>query len=339
MEGPIEPYPLREPWAFASFRRYLEENEKLLKGYLWGGWDLAKEKESTTMMGLAGLYKSKLKPPVAPPSSPSSIIDRATLVARLLSMHGVQPENVSIVLPEEDWLTLVAEIDLFYNWRPANGTSRLQYYRIEFLRGGKADNDIAVWFSNPIPANCAALTEEIIRCLSGRGIGELPKGTGSYRMRSGPDSSGEIGVAASTAIGHDRNGNSPSNIPDQLDVVSAQAAIAAYARDKKLPGSVSLAQLRELDDRLARNKRAVAASDDSAKARELWARTPRFKNIKGNRDSLPSESLSRAINQLNVAEDSRAHRDFIGATAQGFTEMLDAGDAPAHRKRAHNNRR
>lgn len=274
--------------------------------------------------------KSKKQPPKPPEPKVTPIIDRAIEVHTMLCSRGLGSKSVSIVLPEEDWVILAEELEIFYNWKVDRGGSVQHFCGMEFLRG---THEYSVWFSGSFTPNEEALSAEIIRCLSGGRVSELPERTGSDRVSASPDSSGKVGVASSPAIGNNRNGNSVRHIPDQLDVVSAQAAIAAYARDKKLPGSVSLAQLRELDDRLAQNKRTAAISGDSAKARKLWARTARFNNVEGDGHGLSSEPLSRAINQLNVAEDGRAHRDFIGAAAQGFAEMLDAGDASAHRKR------
>ncbi len=282
------------------------------------------------MIGMRQYVSAMKAPPKPPEPKVTPIIDRANKVHEMLWEHGLTAKSVSIVLPEEDWTILAEELDLFYNWRPQEGASSLRYVGIEFLRGG---DDYITWFHGPLSTNSETLSAEIIRCLSGGRVTKLPEGTGGDRVSASPDTSGKVGVTSGPTIGNNRNGNGARHIPDQLDVVSAQAAIAAYARDKKLPGSVSLAQLRELDDRLAQNKRTATISGDSAKARKLWARAARFNNVEGDGHGLSSEPLSRAINQLNVAEDGRAHRDFIGAAAQGFAEMLDAGDASADRKR------
>jgi hypothetical protein len=298
------------------------------------------------MMGMRDYVNRAIKQPPKPPEPKiTPIINRAGKVFEMLCARGFDTSEVSIVLPEEDWIVLAEELDLFYNWKPEEGASRLRYFNIEYLRGAK---DYVVYFGPRFISNRDALRAEIIRCLSGRGLGELPKSPGSNAVSTGPDTGGEIGVATSPAIGNNRNRNGVRHIPDQLDVVSAKAALAAYARDKKLPGSVSLAQLRELDDRLAA-KKAVAKACGAGGLPDIWydeaaAITPKMfdaltsagfapRKIDGNRDSLSSESLGRAIDQLNVAEHGRAHRDFIGAAAQGFAEMLDASDAPAHRKR------
>jgi len=312
--------------------------EKVFKSFYLGEFPTYEEKEKP-MIGMRQYVTAMKAPPKPPEPKVTPIIDRISRVHEMLYKNSIAADSVSIVLPEDDWLILRSEIEIYYNVKPKDDGSSLRYCGIEFLRGSAAPNaDRSVWFKE-IPANSMALTEEIIRCLSGGRIGKLPEGTGSDRVSASPDSGGKVGVTSSPTIGNNRNGNGARHIPDQLDVVSAQAAIAAYARDKKLPGSVSLAQLRELDGRLAQNKRTATISGDSAKARKLWARTARFNNVEGDGHGLSSEPLSRAINQLNVAEDGRAHRDFIGAAAQGFAEMFDAGDASAHRKRAHYNRR
>lgn len=297
------------------------------------------EKEEKPMIGMrqyVAAMKALSKPP-EPKVTP--IIDRATAVARLLAMHNVQAKYVSIVLPEVDWLVLQEEIQLFFHASP--GDSRAHYCGIEFLRG---TDYCSVWLDESISADRDALGTEIVRCISGGRITKLPEGAGGDRVSASSNSGGKVGVTSSPTIGNNRNGNSARHIPDQLDVVSAQAAIAAYARDKKLPGSVSLAQLRELDGRLAgkkgtsldpatiRRAAQILNENEVAPDGDMFGFWP-TNNVEGDGHSLSSEPLSRAINQLNVAEDGRAHRDFIGAAAQGFAEMLDAGDAPAHRKR------
>ena len=329
----IEPMDL--PPQSNALLRYAEEGrQKMIEafGIDWSTMQ-TRAKETGAMIGMRQYVTSMKAPPKPPEPKVTPIIDRILCVGDLLAMNRIPADSVSIVLPEDDWLILRSEIELYYNVKPEEGASSLHYCNIEFLRGSAAPGaDHSVWFKE-VPANSVALTEEIIRCLSGGRVSKLPERTGSDRVSASPDSSGKVGVTSSPAIGNNRNGNSTRHIPDQLDVVSAKAAIAAYARDKKLPGSVSLAQLRELDGRLAGNKRTATISGDSAKARKLWARAARFNNVEGDGHSLSSEPLSRAINQLNVAEDGRAHRDFIGAAAQGFAEMLDAGDASADRKR------
>lgn len=291
------------------------------------------EKEEKPMIGMRQ-YVTAMKAPSKPPEPKvTPIVNRIERVADILYTKRIAADGVSIVLPEDDWIILRDEIEIYYNMKPKDDGSSLRYCGIEFLRGSAAPNaDRSVWFKE-IPANSMALTEEIIRCLSGGRFSKLPEGAGGNRVSASPDAGGKISVTSSPTISNNRNGNSARHIPDQLDVVSAKAAIAAYARDKKLPGSVSLAQLRELDDAAAAKKGVPRPNlADTIKGVMLDV-------IKSNRDSLSSESLSRAINQLNVAEDSGAHRDFIGAAAQGFAEMLDAGDASADSKRAHNSRR
>lgn len=297
------------------------------------------EKEEKPMIGMRQYVTAMKAPPEPPEPKVTPIIDRATMVARLLSMHNVPARCVSIVLPEADWIVLQEELEFFFN--ASSGSSRTHYYGIEFLRGTDGYN---VWFSGSFSSSRDALGDEIIRCLSGGRFGKLPEGTSGDCVSASPDSSGKVGVASSPAIGNNRNGNSVRHIPDQLDVVSAKAAIAAYARDKKLPGSVSLAQLRELDGRLAgkkgtsldpatiRRAAQILNENEVAPDGDMFGFWP-TNNVKGDGHSLSSEPLSRAIDQLNIAEYSGAHRDFIGAAAQGFAEMLDAGDASAHRKR------
>jgi hypothetical protein len=327
----------KSPEYLAMLKSLETTKEKIFKSFYLGEFPPYAEKEKS-VIGMRQYVTAMKAPPKPPEPKVIPIIDRILCVGDLLAMNRIPADSVSIVLPESDWLILRSEIELYYNVKPEEGASSLRYCNIEFLRGSAARGaDHSVWF-NKIPTNSMALTEQIIRCLSGGRIGKLPEGTGGDRVSASPNSGGKVGVTSSPAIGDNRNGNSVRHIPDQLDVVSAKAAIAAYARDKKLPGSVSLAQLRELDGRLAGKKRTATISGDFAKARKLWARTARLSNVEGDGHCLSSEPLSRAINQLNVAEDGRAHRDFIGAAAQGFAEMLDAGDAPAHRKRTHNNR-
>jgi hypothetical protein len=347
--GAIKPLPIgADTWE--SFQSHLDHTRKAIAnayGIDWSGLAQRERAKSNLLERLNSMTEQRKESPKPPEPKVTPIIDRLTVVARLLAMHNVPTQDVSIVLLEADWFALRDEIDLFYNWRPEEGASSLRYCGIEFLRGG---GEYSVWLNKPIPPNHDAIACEIIRCLSGGRVSELPKSTGGNGVSTSPDTGDEISVAASPAISDNRNRNGVRHIPDQLDVVSAKAALAAYARDKKLPGSVSLAQLRELDNRLATKKAvAKACGAGGAPLTDIWydeaaAITPEMldaltsagfapRKVDGHRDGLSSESLGRAIDQLNVAEHSRAHRDFIGAAAQGFAEMLDAGDATAHRKR------
>lgn len=319
----IEPMDL--PPQSNALRRYAEEARQKIIESFYIDWSTmqTRAKETSAMIGMRQYVTAMKAPPKPPEPKVTPIIDRILCVGDLLAMNRIPADSVSIVLPEDDWLILRSEIEIYYNVKPKDDGSSLRYCGIEFLRGSAAPNaDRSVWFKEVL-ANSVALTEEIIRCLSGGRVSKLPERTGGDRVSASPDSSGKVGVASSPAIGNNRNGNSARHIPDQLDVVSAKAAIAAYARDKKLPGSVSLAQLRELDN-------SIAAKNP---VQPIYMGIDLASDIQGDGHSLSSEPLSRAINQLNVAEDGRAHRDFIGAAAQGFAEMLDAGDAPAHRKR------
>jgi hypothetical protein len=315
----------RKPETWDRFDRYLEGFNKTIAEAFAVNLDLLAPREmADDMMGLRAYIDRAMRqvpPPKPPEPKVTPIIDRAGKVYEMLCARGFDTSEVSIVLPEEDWVVLAEELDLFYNWKPEEGASRLRYFNIEYLRGSR---DYFVYFGPRFISNRDALACEIIRCLSGGRVSELPKSTSGNGVSTSPDTGGEISVAASPAISDNRNRNGVRHIPDQLDVVSAKAALAAYARDKKLPGSVSLAQLRELDRNIAMNK---------PKAQTSEGRKFTVRDIKSYSHGLSSKPLGRAIDQLNVAEHSRAHRDFIGAAAQGFAEMLDAGDATAHRKR------
>ncbi len=266
-------------------------------------------------------YVTAMKAPSKPPEPEEiCLLDKLIKLHHYLRSKLIDPHTVSIALPADDWDVIKDEIEVLYGHKPAVRSSKLRYCDIELLRG---DSSIEVWFSAPVSPHTDALRIEIIRRFSGGRVGKLPESTSGNRVSASPDSGGKIGVTSSPTIGNNRNGNGTRHIPDQLDVVSAQAAIAAYARDKKLPGSVSLAQLRELDNSIAAKK----------PVQPIYMGIDLARDIQGDGHSLSSEPLSCAINQLNVAEDGRAHRDFIGAAAQGFAEMLDVGDASAHRKR------
>jgi hypothetical protein len=249
---------------------------------------------------------------------------RAYTAARL---REVDPSEISIVLDAPDF-DLVLETP---------GHTRARLYGFEVLRGNPRPvgfpRSIGVFMScdRMIESDRYALAREIFACLHGRSVRELPECASSDTMAPGAYRSQEIAVPGRAAIGDHRDRDRPADVAKQIDVVAAKAAIAEYARNKQLPSPEMLAAFRELD-RAATLKRAANA-DLRVKITNAVREA-----VKGHRDGLSSEALGRAADQIGIAEGGRPHRDFIGAAAQSFAEVLDAGDAPAHRKRRHDNR-
>ncbi len=145
-----------------------------------------------------------------------------------------------------------------------------------------------------------------------------PEGGCSHCVRAFEESRAEVLKASGAAICHDRNSNSGGNAADQREIVAAHAAIAAYARDKKLPGAEMLATFGKLDTIKANNRLGAAVGHD-----------PVVPDIDRHRHALSSEPLRRAANQLWSSNGGRAYSDFVGTAAQREIEMLDCGDAAA----------
>jgi hypothetical protein len=238
----------------------------------------------------------------------------------------VDTGDVSIVLDAPDFDHLFVR-----------GETRARMYGFEVLRGNPRPagfpRSIGVFMNcdRMIESDRYALACEIFACLHGCGISELPERASSDTMSPGAYSSKEIAVPGRAAIGDHRDRNRPADVAKQIDIVAAKAAIAEYARNKKLPSAEMFVAFRRLDDKAA----AKRTGDAELRAK---IRAAIVAEIDRDRDRLSSEALGRAADQIGIAESGRPHRDFIGAAAQGFAEVLDAGNTPAHRKRRHNNR-
>lgn len=125
----------------------------------------------------------------------------------------------------------------------------------------------------------------------------------------------QVFVTSGATGGDNRDTNSSTDELDQLKIITAKAAIAAYARDKKLPSAEQLAAFRELDDVRSPNKALRAAMRESIK--------DVLDEINGNRHCLSSESLRRAGDQIRIAQSSGPYRDFVGAATQQLTDMIE----------------
>lgn len=251
---------------------------------------------------------------------------------QVLAGHHINPGGVSIVL-QRDAFDRVGR----YISPPASaGTSRFRYMDIELLMGEPRGLDdmrsVDLYFSDGLgKPNLEAIAREVFGCIIGGDVGKLPERSRCDRMGAGAYRLTEVFAAPRSAIGNDRDGNCRTDVAKKIDVVAAKAAIAAYARDKKLPRPEMLAAFRDLDDARSPNKAANATLRTNIKAAVRDA-------VNRDRHSLSAEALGRAADQIGIAEGGRPHRDFIGAAAQGFAEVLDTGDAPTHRKRGHYNR-
>jgi hypothetical protein len=264
---------------------------------------------------LEAKYRAELYERVKEMSCPIHIEigDIYKTINMLLSNFGMAASCVSVTLPRTTFVALAGP-----------SQSRMRFCDMEFLTG---EDDFVVWVNPEFPADVEAVKVEVLRCLTGGRISKLPERPGGHSMGPGTNAVGEVGIASGAAIGNDGNAHRGTHLTHEAKVIAAKAALAAYARDKQLPSAEQLAAFRELD------------SVRAAKKGTVIRQTLHFDDVESNRDRLASEALGRAADQAVIAERGGAHRDFIGAAAQGFAEMLDAGDAPAHRKRAHHHRR
>lgn len=212
-------------------------------------------------------------------------------------------------------------------------TMKLHGIVVDFL----ASDEIRVVIGGGLYSICAdreALASEIKRCLGWDEVRKLPQSPGGDRVRAISEAIGQIGTAPRPTSSHDRNADSGGNLTNEAKIVAAKAAIAAYARDKKLPSAEMLATFGELDRPRAERRLIDAEVRKGVKAAMLAV----VNHVNGDCHSLASEALSRAADQSGVTDRGGAYRDFIGAAAQGFAKMIDAGDAAADGQGTHNHR-
>lgn len=238
-------------------------------------------------------------------------------VHRLLRRRNLDPSAVSITVPEADFLALA---DFTFNGDTS--ASKLRCCDIEILRGR---DGVMVWL-NPcikmVESDRKALEMEILRCLGWDSVAELPQSASGNGVSPSAKAVGEIGVAPGAASGNDRNPDGFAHLSNEAKIIAAKAAIARYAREKKLPSAEHLALFRELDSHFPRNKGSrrsgIAMLDD----------------IDRNDHSLSSESLGRAADQAWIREGGAPYRHLIGTAAQRLAEVVNAGDAAADGERA-----
>jgi hypothetical protein len=228
-------------------------------------------------------------------------------------LHGrnLRPEDVSIVLTAADFDALVIGVGA-----AAAGTARLRICGTEVLCGDK-DTRICIHPRVPLgKADREALAVEILRCLGRYRVGKLPQSASGNGVSPDVETVGKVGVAPSPASSDNRDAHLTAEQAKELKIVAAKAAIAAYARDKKLPSAEQLAAFRELDDVRSPNKALGAALRASIRAEVI-------KEIYRDRHSLSSEALGRATDQIRISQSSGPYRDFVGAATQQLTEMID----------------
>jgi hypothetical protein len=230
--------------------------------------------------------------------------------AKAIMNTGMLTRNVSIVLPGEDFCALRTQLGFSHE-------ASMRYMGLELLWGActlpGADKEFSLWFNETsgLAAGLDSLAKEIIGCLTGSGVGELPEGAGSNCMGSGMYTTRKVSVTPSTATGDNGNPKRLADLSYEGKVKAAKEAVAAYAREKKLPSPEMLALFRELDDERACQRMMDAPFVDLVEV------------VDGDRHSLASAALGRAVNQVRGFESGGPDRDFIGAAAQRFTKMFD----------------
>jgi hypothetical protein len=240
-------------------------------------------------------------------------------IANMLMLRSLRPEDISVVLPSTDFGLLL--VDLSRNGRAdLHGKARIRVSGVEVLCGDK-DTRICIHPRVPLgKADREALAVEILRCLGRYRVGKLPEGAGGDRVSASAEPVGKVGVTASPASGDNRDAHLTAEQAKELKIKTAKAAIAAYARDKKLPSAEQLAAFRELDDARSVNKNPVRRKSLMEIANEALRR---IGEVDGDCDGLASEALSSAADEIWFAQSSGPYRDFVGAATQQLTEMID----------------
>jgi hypothetical protein len=233
---------------------------------------------------------------------------------------------------------------------PNHGVEHLEDVVIATLRRiGYSDQEIE--------AGRNAGRRELMRKACGSGGSPLENRTPGYAVSPGTERVEHVIGAPCAAAGHDRNTDCPADLTHEEKVVAAKAAIAAYARDKKLPGAKDLALFRELDE--ARQAPKTVVGVDTAKpgdeavvavnverpGRDIFIFDEASRHISGvyrttmkigradrrwrsveierDNDRLSSEALGRAADQLRRAQGGHSYADFVGTREQRLAEVLD----------------
>ena len=266
----------------------------------------------TTQLKEKSMESEEILEEAAVPTQPTPMTHHnLQAVRQSLVAHGVNPSDVSIVLPAESFRYILSSI----NQPPAY---RFRYADMEILTGNYTREgerrETQLYFTGVVAPDMDILTRKVFACLLGCRVSELPHracchtmGTMAYRMS-------EIPVASRPASGNNGNPRRLSDLSYEEKVVAAKEAVAAYTRDKKLPSAEMLALYRELDGIRAGHKRTGV---------NLATAFGNGNDVQSNSDRLASEALGRAVDKVGGFERGGPQRDFIGAAAQSFTNMLD----------------
>lgn len=251
------------------------------------------------------------------PEYPPIDIAAINRVRRILLEHNVDPRQVGLTIPEQDFF----EFRRAFLPEPRSEGSGMRIFDIEILRGL---DGVLVWFGSVkmVTSRLEALEAEILRCLGRDRVRELPKSASSNGVSPSTKTIGEVAIAACAAGRDNRNPNSLAHLSYEAKVIAAKEAIAAYARNKQLPSAAHLALFREIDY-------ARACNDSSHRA---W-NAPVIDDIKRNDHSLSAEPLSRAIDQIWVRESSGSYADLISSRAERLAELVCRGDSAADGER------
>jgi hypothetical protein len=194
-----------------------------------------------------------------------------------------------------------------------------------------------------------AARREIKRKLAGSGPRPLEQSPRRHRMGASAKRVYHMERAASAASRNNGNADRPTHLTHEQKIVAAKAAIAAYARDKKLPSAEQLAAFRELDEAAKAAKPVVAVApavpggnrtvfffEDPVRDINLapgglvWSSNQnpgawidRASIIERDNHSLSSEALGRAADQLGASQSGRSYADLVGTREQRLAEVLD----------------
>ena len=191
-----------------------------------------------------------LAPACHPPITVDSL--RSAYDYLRIARRDIDPGNVSIVIPEKDFLPLYAT----FSRKLDDNMSSMRIFGMEILRGSTG---VTIWLpQNVVEPDGEAVCMEILSRLGRDTVRELPKSASGNGVSPGTKPVSEVGIAPRPASSDNRDSNSLAHLSDEAKVIAAKEAIAAYARKKQLPSAAHLALFRELDGKLAGNKGASA---------------------------------------------------------------------------------
>lgn len=246
------------------------------------------------------------------------------LARRVMERWSLSCKRLSITLPAKDFDAISREIGLFSEYK-------FTFAEMEILRG---ESQIIIWLDLPdsMVKTCGEpLKAEILGCLQGGRVTELPQSASSNGVSPRAKPVSEVGIAPSPASGDDRDSNGLAHLSDEAKVIAAKEAIAAYARKKQLPSPAHLALFGELDGKRAGNKRPRYSISPAEAARLL--RGDFIDDIHRNDHGLASEPLGRAIDQIWVRENGGSYADLISSRSERLAEMVNRGDSAADGER------